>query len=57
MYLVDVLALELRDELVETLLVGLNTNRLKDSLDVVSGRRGVTTESEEEVCSQVLHFV
>ena len=57
MYLVDVLALELRDELVETLLVGLNTNRLKDSLDVVSGRGGVTTESEEEVCSQVLHFV
>jgi len=56
MYLVDVLALELRDELVETLLVGLNTNRLKDSLDVVGGGSGVTTESEEEVCSQVLHF-
>jgi len=56
MYLVDVLALELGDELVETLLVGLNTNRLKDSLDVVGGGSGVTTESEEKVCSQVLHF-
>ncbi len=55
-YLVDVLALELRDELVETGAIGLNTDGLKDSLDVGSGGRGVTTESEKEVGREVLHF-
>lgn len=56
MYLVDILALELRDELVEALLVGFNTDRFEDSLDVFGGGRGVTTESEEEVGCEVLHF-
>ena len=55
-YLVDVLALELRDEGLETGLIGLNTDGLKDSLDVGSGGGGVTTESEEEVGREVLHF-
>ena len=40
-YLVDVLALELRDEGLETGLIGLNTDGLKDSLDVGSGGGGV----------------
>lgn len=56
MYLVDVLALELGDELVKTLIVGLDANRLKDRLDVGSGRRGVAAEAEEKVCREVLHL-
>jgi hypothetical protein len=54
-YLVDVLALELADELVEALAVGLDTDRLKNLLDVAGGGRGVAAESEEEVCCEVLH--
>lgn len=54
-YLVDVLALELRDELLETGVIGLNTDGLKDSLDVGSGGGGVTTESEKKVGREVLH--
>jgi len=56
MYLVDVLALKLRDELVKTLLIGLNSNGFENSLDVVGRRGGVATETEEEVCCEVLHF-
>lgn len=55
-YLVDVLALKLGDQGVEAGLISLNTDRLKDSLDVGSGGRGVATESEKEVCREVLHF-
>ena len=55
-YLVDVLALKLGDQLVEARVIGLNTNGLKDSLDVGSGGRGVTTKSEKEVGREVLHF-
>ena len=55
-HLVDVLALELGEELGETLLLGLDTNRLKDGLDVLSGGRGVAAELEKEVSGQVLHF-
>lgn len=55
-YLVDVLALELGDELVETLAIGLNSNGREDRLDV--GGRGllVASELEEEVSCDVLHF-
>jgi hypothetical protein len=55
-YLVDVLALELRDELVETVAVGLDTNGVEDLLDVGSGGGGVATQAEEEVSCEVLHF-
>jgi hypothetical protein len=55
-YLVDVLALELGEELLEALAVGLNTDRLEHGLDVGSGGRGVATEAEEEVGCEVLHF-
>lgn len=55
-YLVDALALELRDELVETLIIGLDADGLKDSLDVLGGGGGVATEPEEEERSQMLHF-
>ena len=55
-YLVDVLALELRDELVETLVIGVNTNGRENTLDI-SGRGGsVASEGEEEVGCHVLHF-
>ena len=54
--LVDVLALELRDELVETLVIGVNTNGRENTLDI-SGRGGsVASEGEEEVGCHVLHF-
>lgn len=55
-YLLDVLALELSNELVKALRVGLNTNGLKDSLDVGSRGAGVATKTEEEVGRKVLHF-
>jgi hypothetical protein len=55
-YLVDVLALELGDELGETLLIGLDANGRKDGLDILSGWGGVTANSEEKVCCEVLHF-
>jgi len=54
-YLVDVLALKLGKELVETLLVGLNSNGAENGLDVLSGRRGVAGQAEEKVCCEVLH--
>lgn len=55
-YLVDVLALELRQELVQTLGVGLDTNGLEDLLDVGGAGGGVTTQGEEKVSGEVLHF-
>lgn len=55
-YLVDVLALKLRDELLKTLVISLNADGLKDLLDVSGLGRGVATEAEEKVCSEVLHF-
>ena len=54
-YLVDVLAGELRDELVEAVAVGLDTNGLEDLLDVAGGRGLLTTEGKEKVGSEVLH--
>jgi hypothetical protein len=55
-YRVHVLALELRDELGETLLIGLDSNRVEDLLDVRRGGRGVAADLEEEVCSDVTHL-
>lgn len=54
--LVDVLSIELLDESVETLVVDLNADRLEDGSDVLSGRGGLSTDGEEEVCCEVLHF-
>jgi hypothetical protein len=47
--LLDVLALELGNELLETVLVSIDTNRLKDGLDVFGRRGGVAGKAEEEV--------
>jgi hypothetical protein len=54
-YLVDVLALQLVEERVETVAVSLDADGLKDSGDVLGRRGGVATEGEEEVSRQVLH--
>lgn len=56
-YGVDVLALELSDEGVKALRVGLNSNGREDGGDVRGGGGLVATEGEEEVCCEVLHFV
>jgi len=55
-YLVDVLALELLKEGAEALLVGVNANGAEDGLDVLSGRRGVAGQAEEEESCEVLHL-
>ena len=55
-YLVDVLALQLSEEGLETAGVGLNADGLEDSGDVLGRGRGVASELEEEVGSEVLHF-
>lgn len=55
-YLVDVLALELIDEGLETVLIGLNANGLEDGLDILGGGGGVATEAEEKVSCEMLHF-
>merc|ERR1712098_254757 len=54
--LLDVLALELRDKGGETLIIGLDSNGLEDGLDVGFGWGGATTDGEEKVCCEVLHF-
>ena len=53
---VDVLALELRDELLEALLVGLNADGAQDLLDVRRGGGGVAADLEEEVRSEMTHL-
>lgn len=54
--LLDVLALELTDELAETLLIGVNADGRKDVLDIGGGGRLVAGERKEEVSGHVLHF-
>ena len=55
--LVDILALELGDELLNSARVDLGTGSLEDRGDVGSGRGGLSTELEEEVGGDVLHSV
>lgn len=54
-HLVDVLALELGNQLLSTLLLDLDATSLEEGGDVGSRRRGVSTELEEEVGGDVLH--
>ncbi len=44
-YLVDVLAIELLDQLVEALSISLNADRVEDGLDILGGRGAVASES------------
>lgn len=55
-YLVDVLARELGEELLETLILGLDADGAEDGLDVLGRGGGVAAEGEEEVGCEVLHF-
>ena len=54
--LLDVLALKLRDELLKTGFIGIDTNGRQNALDVVGRRRGVASKAKEQVSCQVLHF-
>jgi len=54
--LLEVLALELSDELVEALGVGIDTDGGEDALDVGGGGRLVASQGQEEVSGEVLHF-
>jgi hypothetical protein len=45
-YLIDVLALKLREELLEAVIISLNADGLKDTLDVLCAWAGVATEAE-----------
>ena len=56
-YLADVLALELGDELVKALRVGVNADGGQERGDVGSRGAAVATELEEKVSGEVLHFV
>lgn len=54
--LLEVLALELSDELLEALGISVNADRGENTLDI-GGRGGlVASEGEEEVSGEVLHF-
>jgi len=55
-YLLDVLARELRDELLKTVTLGVNTDGGEDGLDVLGRGLLVAGEVEEEVGCEVLHF-
>lgn len=55
-HLVDVLTLELRDELLEAVFVGLDANSAKNLLHIAGRGRGVTADLEKEVGSQVTHL-
>ena len=52
----DILALELSNELLEALVVGLDTDGTEDLLDVRSRGASVAANLEEEVCSEVTHL-
>lgn len=54
--LVDVLAFELGDELLEALLIGVNTDGREDGLDIVARGGVVASKDEEEESCEVLHF-
>ena len=56
-HLADVLALELRDELVEAVVIGLDASDIEELLDVRSRGGGVSTGLEEEVGSNVTHLI
>jgi phage gp46-like protein len=56
-YLINGFSFELRDELVETLIIGLNADGANE-LDVCSRGRGVSTDTdlEEKVGSKITHL-
>lgn len=55
-YLVEVLALELRDQALQAGVISLDANGLEERLDVGGGGAGVATNGKEKVSCEVLHF-
>lgn len=55
-YLCQVLALELRDQLLQPLIVRFDANRFENAFNVGSGWGGVATKTQEKVCCEMLHF-
>lgn len=55
-YLSSGLALELRDELGQAFLIGVDADDGEELLDISSGGVGVATGLEEKVCSNVTHL-
>ena len=55
-YSVDVLALQLADQGLETIFVRLNTDSTKDLLDVGGGGVSMASHLEEQVCSDMAHL-
>lgn len=56
-YLVDVLALELGDELLETLVISIDTDGIEEFGDVFGAGALVSTKTEEEVCSEAVDWL
>ena len=55
-YSIDILSLELREELVQAIVVAVNANGGNDLLDVSGGGVCLATDLEEEVSSNVTHL-
>lgn len=56
-YLVDVLALELGEELLETLVISIDTDGFEEFGDVFGAGALVSTKAEEEVCCEAVELV
>ena len=55
-YFLDVLALELGEELLNALVVGINTDGGENIVDIAGRWRGVAGKAEEKESCEVLHF-
>ena len=55
-YLREILAVELGDQGGQALIISLDSDGVEDLLDVLRRGGGVTTQTEEEVSCEVLHF-
>lgn len=55
-YLLEILALELRDQGGETLIISLNSDGRENGLDILLRGRGLVADGQEEVSCEVLHL-
>lgn len=56
-YSVDIFSLELRDQLLEALVIGLDANCIEDLFDIAGRRGGVAADLKEEVCRNMTHLL
>ena len=56
LYLLQILAFKLADELFQAVTVGLDANGFKDFSDIGGRGVGVSAEAEKEVSCEMLHF-